>query len=95
MELKASYKAAKLIRVSMRVEEGKIKSIRITGDFFMYPEEAIRKLESILKDCPLIESEILNRIEMFYKSEKVTTPMIEPRDFLKAIMRAFEGGQID
>ena len=38
----------KLIRVSASLDQGIIKRISITGDFFMYPEEKIFALEKDL-----------------------------------------------
>jgi len=44
------YKSRKLIKVSLTYcEENKlVHSIKITGDFFLYPEEALDQLESSL-----------------------------------------------
>ncbi|MCS7366023.1 MAG: lipoate--protein ligase family protein [archaeon GB-1867-035] len=88
MKFKAAYKAAKLIKVELDVTDNKIKSIRFTGDFFMYPEEAIRKLENELINLSLEESTLLNAVERFFKRENIITPLIEPVDFVKAIMKA-------
>ena len=92
MEFKAAYKAAKLIRVSIKVENGKINSIKFTGDFFMYPEDAIWKLEEELKGVELNESKLIQIIQSFFKRENVITPLIEPKDFVKAIMKAIGRG---
>jgi len=44
------YKAKKgLIRVTKRVENGVIIDVKITGDFFMYPEEYLLDLERRLR----------------------------------------------
>lgn len=88
MKFKAAYKAAKLIKVELDVANNKISSIRITGDFFMYPEEAIRKLENELINSDLEESMLLDTIEKFFKHENIITPLIKPIDFVKAIMKA-------
>ena len=44
------YKSKKLIKISLEYQEDSklIQSIRITGDFFLYPEEALEQLESSL-----------------------------------------------
>ena len=41
------YKSKKLIKVSLEYEEDTkiINSVKITGDFFLYPEENLDKLE--------------------------------------------------
>ncbi|MCS7386754.1 MAG: lipoate--protein ligase family protein [archaeon GB-1867-005] len=88
MKFKAAYKAAKLIKVSIEVEAGRIKNIKFTGDFFIYPEEALGKLEEELKGAELNEYKLLQIVESFFIRENVTTPLIEARDFVKAIMKA-------
>ena len=47
---KAAYKVpnGKLLRVSLDFEGGKIKAIKITGDFFMHPETGVELIESTL-----------------------------------------------
>ena len=44
------YKSQKLIRIALEYDEGEntINSITISGDFFLYPEEALEALEAQL-----------------------------------------------
>ena len=42
----------------MTEEQGQIRSIEITGDFFLVPEESLGKLEKMLEDVPLREAEL-------------------------------------
>ena len=88
MRFKGVYKAAKLIKVTMEVEDGRIKFIRITGDFFMYPEDSIRSLEAILIGSRLEEEVLEKRIRKFLLTENVQVPLITPQDFVKAIISA-------
>ncbi len=39
----------KLLRVSLEIENNTIKDIRITGDFFIHPENGIHLIENALK----------------------------------------------
>ena len=39
-------KGGKLIKCTLELDEGKIKRIKITGDFFIYPEDAIEKVDA-------------------------------------------------
>ena len=59
----ANYKApgGKLVRVRLREEQGLIRSVKITGDFFLIPEEVLGKLENMLEDVPLREVELSGR----------------------------------
>ena len=84
-----SYKASKgLIRVKVHVENDKIKNIRISGDFFMYPEDELWKLEDTLVGTSIEKEEILLKIRQFYKRTSLLTPGVNPEDFTEAVMRA-------
>ena len=62
MRSQSIYKVpqGKLLKISVEYDEkkNKIRDIRITGDFFVYPEEAIELMETKLKNI-LIEREQL------------------------------------
>jgi hypothetical protein len=88
LKFKGVYKAAKLIKVSMEVDNGIIKSIRITGDFFMYPEDAIRGLENTLIGAKLDAVELEGRISKFLSEGSVEFPMMTARDIVNAILSA-------
>jgi lipoate-protein ligase A len=55
MTLRAEYKVkgGKLIKVALEVEGDVIKSAKICGDFFLYPEDAIEEIERSLKGARL------------------------------------------
>ncbi len=46
---KAIVKSGKLIRVDAIFRDGKIEKIKITGDFFLHPEDKIEELENSLE----------------------------------------------
>jgi hypothetical protein len=50
---KIDYKVegGKLLRVQANIKGGIIRDIKIRGDFFVYPETAIFKIEDFLKGC--------------------------------------------
>jgi len=84
-----SYKAAKgLIRVKVQVEADEIREVTISGDFFMYPEDELWKLERILVGTNTDRAKILSKIRNFYEKTKILTPGVIPEDFTEAIMRA-------
>ncbi|MCD6474336.1 MAG: hypothetical protein J7K47_05485 [Thermoplasmata archaeon] len=56
-------KGGKLIKCTLELDEGKIKRIKITGDFFMYPEDAIEKLEKALQGIQFDEKEISRKVK--------------------------------
>ena len=67
MKGKSVYKAGKLVKISLDYSDDKIDLISITVDFFIYPEQAIRKLEKDLigsqLDAKVLESNIKNSIQ--------------------------------
>jgi lipoate-protein ligase A len=66
MQSHSIYKVpqGKLLKISLDYDEKKnvIIDIRITGDFFAYPEEAIELLEKKLKDTVLDRVDLLDKI---------------------------------
>ncbi len=49
MELqKVEFKSGKLVHIEFRKENGRISYIKIHGDFFIYPEEAINDIEQFI-----------------------------------------------
>lgn len=80
------YKALKgLIRVEAEVENNIIIGIRITGDFFMVPEDALWLLEKHLKGVELNRQMLQSAINVFYVLG-VETPMLEKSDLVDAIL---------
>jgi len=66
--ISADYKVAggKLLRVCLDVHAGAIAAIRITGDFFMHPEEAIETLEQMLVGVAWEESALRGAVRAFF-----------------------------
>ena len=88
----AELKAPKgVIKVELELRGCSIERISITGDFFMYPEDALEELERLLVGARLDRETLLERVKEFYKSAGVRTPMVKPEHWVEAIMRAAEG----
>ncbi len=91
MHLQNIYKAQKgIIRVAADVDGKTITSIRITGDFFVYPEESILLLEKLLKGCVLDKDQVMRAIDEYYKSV-VDAPLLTKEDFANAITGVLNG----
>ncbi len=86
--LAADYKApgGKLLRIRLREETGMIKSVSITGDFFLVPEDSLPKLEKMLEDAPLREAELKLLVDRFFRGTGAQGLGITPDDFVKAIL---------
>lgn len=88
----AEFKAPKgVIKVELELAGGKISRISISGDFFMYPEEAIEKLEQALVGTEASREPLLMTVQSFYEKTGAKTPMLEPEHWVEAILRATSG----
>ena len=79
-----------LIRVSVRVDEERelLKSVFITGDFFVYPPRAILDLEAALKSSSIDEDRIRSKVYALFDENSVRIPNMGAEDFVMAILTA-------
>ena len=89
---KAEYKVkgGKLIRVQLLRGSDKIERIKISGDFFLHPEEFIEELEKALLGNTLNESNLAEVIETVLGRGEATLLGAASTDFAKCIMMASE-----
>src|SRR5574337_895163 len=73
-----------LIRSFVIIENGLIKDITISGDFFLFPEEAIFSVLEHLKGAPVNRDEIKRNIEETYLKENIQSPGTSPADFTES-----------
>jgi len=87
---KAQYKVegGKLIKVQLETEDNKIKKVKITGDFFLHPEELIEELEKAVEGTTLHEQILASRIKTFIKKNEAVLLGASPEDFAKCIVMA-------
>ena len=75
MQSKSVYKVpnGKLLKIFLQYDEkdNSINEIRITGDFFAYPEEAIEIMENELKNTLLERETLLKKIQSSIKEHKI------------------------
>jgi lipoate-protein ligase A len=77
--------AGGLIRADFEVREGKFSNVRLSGDFFCFPEEAISSLESRLDGRPTEEARTV--LDRFYSEEGIETPGIGIDDWMQVLAR--------
>lgn len=80
----------KLLKVRLEAEQEKITRVKISGDFFMHPEEAIDALEKELEGTELEESKLREKIGSILESNSVRVFGFKAGDLAKAIMKAVE-----
>ena len=79
-----------LIRSFVWIEKGRISEIDISGDFFLFPEDAFFRMVKSLKGIPAERDELVKKIEEIYEKEKIQSPGTAPSDFVESIMKALE-----
>ncbi len=80
-----------LIRTAEEVENRRLNSVSISGDFNMYPRRSLERLENHLQKVELDESRLVRRLDEFYEDQKVESPGVTPDDFKKTILEAKSG----
>ena len=92
----AEFKAPKgVIKVELELKDDTISHISLSGDFFMYPEGALERLERALVGVKTERGSLLAAVQSFYSSTGARTPMMEPEHWVEAIMRAAGGDEVD
>ena len=91
MHVHSLYKAPKgLVRVDAELESGVLSKVRITGDFFMMPEESLPALERHLDGVKFDRESILKAVDEFYRSG-IETLMLGREDITKAVLGVVNG----
>ncbi|WP_148882407.1 lipoate protein ligase C-terminal domain-containing protein [Thermococcus aciditolerans] len=84
------HKAKKgLIRIEFDERDGRAEHVRITGDFFMHPEEAVHELEQKLEGHGIDELESLMD-EFFAMRMDIEMPYVNIEDFKLALKNALK-----
>jgi lipoate---protein ligase len=71
----------KLLRIEADIKSGIIKDIKISGDFFLYPEEALGEIEKALHGAQVAEARDL------IKDFRVKMVGISPEDIANLLDR--------
>jgi len=76
----------KMLKVVVRVENGKITYVRFHGDYFVYPEEAVEDMEREIYGKNLEEAKEI--IEKYLSSADMVG--ISVKDFCEALEEAYK-----
>ena len=90
---KAIYKVkgGKMIKIQLALENEKIiRDLRITGDFFLHPEETIEDIEKALRGCSLSKEELVRIIKETLTSRRAVLLGASPEDLARCIIMAGE-----
>lgn len=78
------YKApGGLIRGITEVRDGVVRSVSISGDFFIYPQDKVPALEMALVGVPVDQVE--QAVAAFYDQENIDSPGVTPADLAQVV----------
>lgn len=90
MQSKSVYKVpnGKLLKIILNYNEKNnlINSVRITGDFFAYPEESIETMENELKNTLLEREQLLKKIQSVIKEHDIQFIGLHAEGLTKGIL---------
>jgi len=90
MQSKSIYKVpqGKLLKIFIEYNEKNrvINEIKITGDFFAYPEESIEILESKLENTKLEKEILFKKISRIIKENKIEFIGVDAAGLTKGIL---------
>ncbi len=88
--MKAEYKIpqGKLLACTVETEKDKIIELKISGDFFMHPEDSITSLENAVRGSKI--TEYPEKIREYFKNNKITLLGVAQDDFINVIRLALD-----
>ena len=88
--MKAEYKipGGKLLACTIETDGDRIRELKISGDFFMHPEESITELERTILGSKTIDYP--QRIHGYFENHKIILYGVTPEDFVKVIQIALD-----
>ncbi len=81
-------KGEKLLRLSLDVEENLIRAARLSGDFFIHPEEGAGAIEERLAGLPLDEAAILAAVRAVVAECSLELIGLSPETIARAVVKA-------
>lgn len=87
---RAEYKVpgGKLLVAETEVNDGVLTTVKVMGDFFMHPEEAINDLENALSGKQV--SRINEIVEEFFGGKEITLFGVSAKDFAHVLKLTLE-----
>ena len=90
MPLQAIYKVpdGKLLKIFLEKEADTIQDIKITGDFFLHPEEKISALEDAIRGLKLDENTLRQKLKATVQNEGIELFGVDVESIVTAIFMA-------
>ncbi len=81
----------KLLKVAVEFDPEAIVSVKITGDFFLHPEDTLPFIEASLAGSPLAAAEIESRVQRIVADKGALMVGITPAAIAEAVLEAAGG----
>ena len=80
----------KLIRVDITHDDAVIQSIKITGDFFLHPEETLDEINELLTgaELPLQVEKLVQEMTLLLEIQNAQFIGASPQDIITTLMEA-------
>ena len=90
MKVNFDYKVpnGKLLRLNINFSDNKIKEIKLCGDFFMHPEEAVSDIENSLIGSAIEKDSIIKKVSEVVKEKNAALFGINAEAIADAIIAA-------
>ncbi len=75
----------KLLRIQAELDDERISSIKISGDFFIHPEHTIIRIEKLLAGAKI--QDVAHKLDKFIKEKKITLLGFNSSDLADALER--------
>lgn len=76
-----------LVRITATSQDGALSNVHISGDFFIYPQGALRQLEQALEGVPLNVEDLALVIQDFYAYHQVLILGISPQALAQVFIK--------
>lgn len=75
-----------LIRATAVNDNGRLKDVHLSGDFFFFPANSLEKLEKALDEIQIESNKVLSLVSRFYQEQRVESPGVTPADFVQVLV---------
>ena len=81
----------KLIRVDVGYQDS-VEQVKITGDFFLFPDETLEQIEALLLGAklPLDDAALVQRIEELLRVNQAELMGLSPADIIATLEEALQ-----
>jgi len=77
-----------LVRATLRLRQGRIDDIVLSGDFTLTPAFALASLEQSLRGVTVSQDALSARVQQAYRATGIQSPGLAPEHFVQAILAA-------